>query len=87
MEITLKRPEIETLRVNIGSDVVEIPLGASLTLEEYANLNTFEGTIKFYNKYIPESVAKNLTFNEYNQITKAWVEATQKQSRVKSGES
>lgn len=86
MEITLKKPEIETLRVNIGKETVEIPLGPSLTLDEWASLNTFEGTVTFYNKYIPEKVAKTLTFAEYNQITEAWQEATKK-AGINSGES
>ena len=87
MEITLKKPKVETLRVNIGDEVVEIPLGSSLTLEEWATLNTFEGTVKFYNKYIPAKIAKTLTYDEYNQITTAWTEATQKQSKISVGES
>ena len=84
-EITLRKPEAKVLTVNIGNDKVNIPLGASLTLEEYASLSTYEGTIAFYNKYIPEDIAKNLTFDEYNQITAAWVEATKK-AGIDSGE-
>lgn len=86
MEITLKKPEIETLRVNIGDDVVEIPLGSSLTVDEFEELGTFEGTVKYYNKYIPAKIAKKLTFAEYNQITAAWREATQKATKLSAGE-
>jgi hypothetical protein len=86
MEITLKKPEVETLRVNIGDTSVEIPLGSSLTLEDYADLNTFEGTVRFYNRYIPKNIAKTLTFAEYNQITQAWTEATKKASNLSVGE-
>ena len=53
MEITLKKPKIETLKVNIGDASVEIPLGSALTVDEYKQIGTFEGTIKFYSKYIP----------------------------------
>lgn len=86
MEITLKKPKIETLKVNIGDASVEIPLGSALTVDEYKQIGTFEGTIKFYSKYIPKEIAKNLTFAEYNQITEAWVEATRKASNVNPGE-
>lgn len=86
MEITLKKPEIETLRVNIGKTVVEIPLGPSLTVDDFASLSTFEGTIKFYNRFIPEKIAKTLTFAEYNQITEAWQEATRKSGKIEPGE-
>ena len=86
MEITLKKPKIETLRVNIGETVCEIPLGSSLTVDEYKELGSFEGTVKFYNKYIPKEVAKTLTFSEYNQITEAWAEATKKASKLSLGE-
>ena len=86
MQITLKKPKVETLSVNIGDAVVEIPLGNSLTLEEYADLNTFEGSVRFYNRYIPEEIAKTLTIAEYNQITEAWGEATRKVSKLSVGE-
>ena len=87
MEITLKKPEIETLRVNIGETVVEIPLGNSLSVDDYSELSTVEGTINFYKKFIPKEVAKTLTFAEYNQITSALVEATKKQTKMGLGES
>ena len=86
MEITLKKPVIETLKVNIGKETAEIPLGPFLTVDEYASLNTFEGTIAFYKKYIPKEVADVLTFDEWNQITEAWTEATKKLGRISSGE-
>jgi len=86
MEITLKKPEIETLTVKIGDSSFEIPLGNSLTIDEYEGLGTFEGTVKFYKKYIPEKIAKDLTFAEYNQITEAWAEATRKAGKLGVGE-
>lgn len=86
MEITLKKPELETLRVNIGETVVEIPLGNSITVDEYAELSSVDGTINFYKKYIPKDIAKTLTFAEYNQITTAWVEATKKSTKMGLGE-
>ena len=86
MEITLKKPEVQTLRVNIGDASIEIPLGNSLTIEEYSDLDTFEGTVRFYKRYIPEDIANGLTFAEYNQITQAWTEATRKAANMSVGE-
>lgn len=86
MELTLKKRETEVLRVNIGDEVVNIPLGSSLTIDEFAELATFEGTVKFYNKYIPPKIAKTLTISEYNQITEAWLEATRKETKLPVGE-
>ena len=87
MEVTIKKPEVQTLRVNIGDTVVEIPLGNSVPYEEQAALATFEGTVAYYKRYIPEDIAKTLTVDEYNQITAAWVEATKAASGMTPGES
>lgn len=86
-EITLKKPKVQTLRVNIGDTVVEIPLGNSVPYEEQAALATFEGTVAFYKRYIPKAIAKTLTVEEYNQITAAWLEATREASGMTPGES
>lgn len=86
MEITLKKPEVETLRVNIGKDSVEIPLGNSLSLEEWDLIKTFEGTVEFFKKFIPGDIAKTLTISEYNQITAAWKQATSEQVGADPGE-
>lgn len=87
MEVTVKKPEkMETLKVNIGDESFDIPLGMSLTVDEFASLDTFRGTVKFFNKFIPDRITKNLTFAEYNQITEAWREATRKSGKINSGE-
>lgn len=85
-EITLKKPEVQTLRVNFGDTVVEIPLGTSVPYDEQATLATFEGTVAFYKRFIPKDIAKTLTVDEYNQITTAWLQATKEASGMTSGE-
>lgn len=86
MVVTLKKPEVETLRVNIGKDTFEIPLGNSLSIEEWKLIETFEGTVEFFKKHIPEEVIKSLTISEINQITAAWKQATHEQIGVNPGE-
>lgn len=86
MEITLKKPEVETLRVNIGEGGFEIPLGNSLSFEEWKLIETFEGTVEFFKKHIPEKLINALTISEINQITAAWKQATHEQIGVNPGE-
>lgn len=86
MEITLKKPEVETLLVNIGDTKVHIPLGNSLSIADWKLIETFEGTFEFFKKYIPEEVANSLTVSEINQITEAWKKATREQTGLSSGE-
>ena len=86
MEVTLKKPEVETLRVNIGKETYEVPLGNSLAIEEWKLIETFEGTFEFFKKYIPAEVANKLTICEINQITEAWKQATREQTGVNPGE-
>ena len=38
MEVTVKKPEVETLRVNIGEDSFEIPLGNSLSIADWPSM-------------------------------------------------
>ena len=86
MEVTLKKPEVETLRVNIGEGTFEIPLGNSLSIDEWKLIETFEGTVAFFKKHIPEEVVNTLTISEINQITAAWKQATHEQIGVNPGE-
>ena len=85
-EFTLKPREADTLKLNIGDESFQIPLAASLTPEEAAPLDTQTGTIEFFNKYISEDVAKTLRIQDYNEITKAWVDASKKSSKKTPGE-
>lgn len=86
MEITLKKPKVENLKVNIGDNSYNIPLGAALSIDDYTLLDSFEGTVEFYARYIPKEVLNALSFAEINQLTKAWADETQKQSKVSLGE-
>ena len=86
-EFTLKKKEAKTLRLNISDESFQIPLAGSLTPEEAVTLNTAEGTIAFFNKYISPEIAKELTVDDYNEITEAWKNATRKASGKTPGES
>ena len=77
-EFTLKPREAETLRLTIGEESYQIPLAGFLTPEEAVPLDTQEGTIAFFKKYIPEEVSKNLRIDDYNAITNAWIDASKK---------
>lgn len=85
-EFTLKRNEAKTLRLNIGEDSFQIPLAGSLTPEEAAPLDTQAGTIAFFNKYIDADIVKELRIDDYNAITKAWIDASKKASKKTPGE-
>ena len=87
-EFTLKQKEAETLKLNIGDKSFQIPLAGSLTPEEAAPLETNTGTIAFFQKYIDDDEVKSmLRINDYNEITKAWMDASKKASGKKPGES
>ena len=86
-EFTLKRKPEKTLKVNIGDESFLIPLAGSLTPEEAAPLDTQAGTIAFFQKYLSEDVRKILTIDDYNAITKAWVDASKKSGGKSAGES
>lgn len=77
-EFTLKRNIVKTLKVNIGDDSCSIPLGGSLTPQEWAGLDTFAGTVEFMRKYIPAEIADTLTLDEWNAIIEAWKIETSK---------
>ena len=84
---TLKRKEPDTMRLNIGKESFQIPLAGSLTPEESAPLDTPSGTIAFFQKYLSDEVKKVLTIDDYNAITRAWIEASRKASGKTPGES
>ena len=85
-EFTLKRKPAKTLKVNIGDESFQIPLSMCLTPEELAPLGTAEGTRDFFRKYLSEDVKKELTIEDYNEITRAWVEASNKAGGKTTGE-
>jgi len=85
-EFTLKPREIETLKLNIGEESFQIPLAGSLTPEEAAPLDTNEGTIAFFQKYLSKDVIAVLKIDDYNAITQAWLDASKKKSKKTPGE-
>ena len=75
-EFTLKKREVETLKLNIGEESFEIPLLNSLTLAEAAEAKTAEGVEAFFRKYIKAEVADALTIGNWKDISTAWTEAS-----------
>lgn len=75
-EFTLKKRPVEVLKVNIGDDTFSIPLAGSLTPQEAAETETASGTIAFLQRYLSDEVKQILVIDDYNQITKAWIEAS-----------
>ena len=87
-EITLggQPKEMKALRVNIGEEHYEIPLGGMLKPRELANMDTPAKTLAFLEKYIPKKVVENLCMDDYNALVNAWSEATKEASGVSVGE-
>lgn len=76
-EFTLKTREEDTLKLNIGDESFQIPLATSMTLEEARSMDTMEGAISFFNKYIREDVANSLSLINYRDLIKAWRDASE----------
>lgn len=85
-EFTLKRRKAKTLKINIDDKSYHIPLSGSMKPKEVAKLDTVEATLEFMKKYIPEEVLDELTQDEYNDIVKAWGEASKEASGLNPGE-
>lgn len=86
-QFTLRPKEVETLRLDIGEKSFQIPLANCLTPAEAAPLDTQAGTIEFLRKYIDdEEIKASLRICDYNEITKAWVEASKKAAGKNPGE-
>lgn len=86
-EFTLERRPVKVLEVHIGDETFNIPLAAYLTPQESATLNTGEGTIAFLQKHLSDEVNQTLTNDDYNQITAAWIKASNEASGKTTGES
>ena len=85
-EFTLKPKKAKTLKVNIGEESFHIPLAAYLTPKEAAQLDTAKGTQDFFRKYISKEVADELTIDDFNQITQAYIKESNKVSGKTVGE-
>lgn len=77
-EFTLKKREEDYLKLNIGEESFLIPLATNLTLDEVKNMDSTDGAIEFFRKYIREDVAQSLTLYNYKDIITAWREASEK---------
>lgn len=85
-EFTLKRRKAKTLKINIDDKSYHIPLSGSMKPKEVAKLDTVEATLEFMKKYIPGEVLDELTQDEYNDIVRAWGEASKEASGLNPGE-
>jgi hypothetical protein len=85
-EFTLKRREAKKLKINIDDKSYFIPLSGSMKPKEVAKLDTVEATLEFMKKYIPGEVLDELTQDEYNDIVRAWGEASKEASGLNPGE-
>ncbi len=87
-EITLggKPREEKTLRVNIGDEHYDIPLGGMLKPRELAAMDTPAKTMAFLEKYIPKKIVEDLCIDDYNTLVHAWMDATKEASGVSVGE-
>ena len=84
-EFTLSKKPTKVLKVNIEDESFDIPLAGSLTPEEAAPLDTQAGTIAFFQKYMSKKAIAKLVIDDYNEITAAWVKASNQKGKS-SGE-
>lgn len=84
-EFTLKPREDDTLKLNIGEESFQIPLATSLTFNEADQMNTNEGAIDFFRKYIRAEVADSLTLSNWRDVILAWNDASKKATALAGG--
>jgi len=77
-EFTLNKREEDYLKLNIGEESFNIPLATSITLAEASTMETMDGAIAFFRKYIRPEIADALTLFNYKDIIHAWKEASDK---------
>lgn len=77
-EFTLKKREEDYLKLNIGEESFLIPLAANITLAEANSIDTMDGAMAFFRKYIRADVADALSLYDYRDIVVAWKEASEK---------
>ena len=87
-EITLgsQPKENNFLRVKIGDESYDVPLGGTLKPRELAKMTTNDKVMAFFEKYIPKKIVEDLCLDDFNALSNAWVEATQEASGVSVGE-
>lgn len=82
-----ERAKDEKLGVIIGDKTYYIPLGKSLSIKEIHKLDKQEEVVKFFEKYLGKDVMESLSVSDFEDIVKAWSEATQNLSGKSLGES
>ena len=80
-EFTLKPREEEWLRLNIGDKSYKIPLATTMKLKEAQSMDTMDGAISFFNRYIDEDVVECLSLYDYRDILTAWKDASEKAAK------
>lgn len=78
MKYTLQdTQEDDLLELNIGNETFNIPLATGMTLEEAYTMNTMDGAIGFFKKYIRKEVADALTLGKWQELLVVWMNASQ----------
>lgn len=78
-ELTLKRKEVECLKVNIDDKSFMIPLGKSLPMKTLSKLDKQEEVIRFFEEHLGSDVLDTLTAEDFKAIVDAWATATKEQ--------
>lgn len=78
-ELTLKRKEVECLKVNIDGKSYMIPLGKSLPIRKLSKMDRQEEVMKFFEEHLGAEVMDTLTTDDFKSIVDAWAEATKEQ--------
>ncbi len=87
-EFTLTKKEPDYFKLNIGEDSFLIPLARSCTLEEADAIQTREGTLAFFRKYLGDRVFEQLTVDQLETVAGEWLKANKKAGEGESvGES
>lgn len=77
-EFTLKKREEDLLKLNIGNESFNIPLANSMTFDEAASMETMDGAIGFFKKYIDKNITDALTLGDWREVINAWREASER---------
>lgn len=83
-ELTLKKKEVDCLKVNIENKSYMIPLGTSLPLKELSKLDNQNEVMKFFEKHLGKEVMESITVDDFKQIVEVWSEATKEASGGKT---
>ena len=85
-EYIIKKKKPKVMKIRFGDESYSIPLAGSLRPCDIKNLETVEATMNFIKKYIPAEVVDELTQDEYNDLIRAWGEASKDESETSVGE-